>query len=167
MYAPDPPDRGIQRTIRCQPADIEETRKARAHARAAPPREDLGYLDRLIHKPWGSEFRVYEDDVREAWCLHLGPHRRTSLHCHPNKRTALICLQGSGTLSTRTGMHYALEPGVVMQIEPGAYHRGSSAGGARGPTTVRRARRPACGSSRSRRRRTSSTWCGSRTTTGT
>jgi mannose-6-phosphate isomerase-like protein (cupin superfamily) len=126
MYAPDPPDRGIQRTIRCQPADIEETQKARAHARAAPPRENLGYLDRLIQKPWGSEFRVYEDDVREAWCLHLEPHRRTSLHCHPNKLTALICLQGSGTLSTCTGMHYALEPGVVVQIEPGAYHRSTS-----------------------------------------
>ena len=126
MYAPDPPDRGTQRTIRCQPCDIEETQKARALARAAPPRGNLSYLDRLIQKPWGSEFRVYEDDVREAWCLHLRPHRRTSLHCHPNKLTALICLEGSGTLSTCTGMHYALEPGVVLQIEPGAYHRSTS-----------------------------------------
>ncbi|MGH2941484.1 MAG: cupin domain-containing protein [Solirubrobacteraceae bacterium] len=126
MYAPDPPDRRIQRMIRCQPADIEETQKARDLVRAVPARGNLSYLDRLIHKPWGSEFRVYEDDVREAWCLHLRPHRRTSLHCHPSKLTALLCLQGSGTLSTCAGMHHVLEPGVVFQIEPGAYHRSTS-----------------------------------------
>jgi mannose-6-phosphate isomerase-like protein (cupin superfamily) len=135
MQAPDPPDSGVppplalQRVIRCLRADIEATQKTRDRDGARPVGRDPSYLDRLIRKPWGSEFRVYDDDLTDIWCLHIKPLHRTSLHCHPHKRTALMCLEGMGTLSTCSGAAYTLEPGVVLQIERGAYHRSTAGSG--------------------------------------
>jgi mannose-6-phosphate isomerase-like protein (cupin superfamily) len=135
MHVPDRPDPGfpspsaLQRVVRCLAADIEATERARHRVDATPRSRDLSYLDRLIRKPWGSEFRVYEDQLTDVWSLHIKPMHRTSLHCHPNKLTALLCLEGTGTLSTCSGVAYALEPGVVLHIERGAYHR-STAGSA-------------------------------------
>jgi mannose-6-phosphate isomerase-like protein (cupin superfamily) len=135
MHVPDRPDPGfplpsaLQRVVRCLAADIEATEQARHRVDATPLSRDLSYLDRLIRKPWGSEFRVYEDQLTDVWSLHIKPMHRTSLHCHPNKLTALLCLEGTGTLSTCSGVTYALEPGVVLHIERGAYHR-STAGSA-------------------------------------
>lgn len=134
MQAPDSPDSGVQppsalqRVVRCLRADIEATQKTRDRDRdrARPVGTDLSYLDRLIRKPWGSEFRVYDDDLTDVWCLHIRPMHRTSLHCHPHKRTALLCLEGMGTLSTCSSAAYTLEPGVVLQIERGAYHRSTA-----------------------------------------
>jgi mannose-6-phosphate isomerase-like protein (cupin superfamily) len=120
----------MQQVVRCLRADIEATLKTRGRECARPAGRDLGYLDRLIRKPWGSEFRVYDDDLTDVWCLHIRPLHRTSLHCHPHKRTALLCLDGMGTLSTVSGAAYPLEPGVVLQIERGAYHRSTAAAGA-------------------------------------
>ena len=120
----------VQRVIRCLTADVAATKRARGRVRPARTNGDLSYLDRLIHKPWGSEFRVYEDALMEVWCLHIAPERRTSLHCHPHKYTALLCLEGKGALSTCTGVQYVLQPGVVLHIEPGAYHRSASLKGA-------------------------------------
>jgi mannose-6-phosphate isomerase-like protein (cupin superfamily) len=119
-----PPPPAWERVVRCPPADLETTRKAQKNAVLGGLRgRDLAYLDRLIVKPWGAEFRVYEDDLADVWYLHIKAGHRTSLHCHPHKRTALLGIAGKATLSTRSGLQYALEPGVVLQIEPGAYHR--------------------------------------------
>ena len=132
MSRSEPPRPGLpaplasQRVVRCLRADIEATEKTLHLVRPAPAGGDLSYLDRLIPKPWGSEFRVYEDALTEAWWLHITAKHRTSLHCHPHKLTAVLCLEGKGTLNTSTGAQHALEPGVVLQVEPGAYHRSAS-----------------------------------------
>jgi quercetin dioxygenase-like cupin family protein len=123
-----PPPPAWERVIRCLPADLATTREAQKNSMLGSSRgRDLGYLDRLIAKPWGAEFRVYEDDLLDVWYLHIKAGHRTSLHCHPHKRTALLGIAGKATLSTRSGLQYALKPGVVVQIEPGAYHRISAA----------------------------------------
>jgi quercetin dioxygenase-like cupin family protein len=135
MHVPDRPDSGfpspsaLQRVVRCLSADIEATENTRDRIRASPVNTDHSYLDRLIRKPWGSEFRVYDDELTDVWSLHIKPMHRTSLHCHPNKLTALLCLEGTGTLSTCSGVAYALEPGVVLHIERGAYHRSTAGSG--------------------------------------
>jgi mannose-6-phosphate isomerase-like protein (cupin superfamily) len=116
----------VQQVVRCLPADIAATQKMRDRPRTSPGNADLSYLDRLILKPWGSEFRVYEDDFTDVWCVNIKPEHRTSLHCHLRKLAAILCLGGKGTLSTCSGVRYALEPGVVLQIEPGAYHRSAA-----------------------------------------
>lgn len=113
----------LERVVRRLSADVEATERNRDLVSAGPLRVDRSYLDRLIYKPWGSEFRVYEDNLSDIWFLHIRSQRRTSLHCHLHKRTAQLCLEGKGSLTTCSGVQYALEPGVVLQIEPGAYHR--------------------------------------------
>jgi quercetin dioxygenase-like cupin family protein len=132
MQRPELPDPalpsslGLQRVVRCLQADAEATERTRDRVLPARDSADLSYLDHLVRKPWGSEFRVYEDDLMEVWSLHIKPAHRTSLHCHPRKLTAMLCLSGKGTLSTCSGVEYALEPGVVLQIERGAYHRSTA-----------------------------------------
>jgi mannose-6-phosphate isomerase-like protein (cupin superfamily) len=113
----------VQQMVRRLPADLEATRSTRDRVRASPGSEDLSYLDTLIPKPWGAEFRVYEDSLTDVWLLHVGAQHRTSLHCHPEKLTSQLCIEGKGTLTTITGVQYTLEPGVVLHIQPGAYHR--------------------------------------------
>jgi mannose-6-phosphate isomerase-like protein (cupin superfamily) len=132
MSPPDVPDSDPRsplipkRVLPCLPADLEATRSVRERVRPAVAEHGRGYLDRLIHKPWGSEFRVYEDDLADVWCLYLHAGHRTSLHCHPHKRTALLCLEGTGTVSTHGGARYAFGAGDVLHIQPGAYHRAAA-----------------------------------------
>jgi mannose-6-phosphate isomerase-like protein (cupin superfamily) len=132
MSPPDVPDSDPRsplipkRVVPCLPADLEATRSVRDRVRPAVAEHGRGYLDRLIHKPWGSEFRVYEDDLADVWCLYLHAGQRTSLHCHPRKRTALLCLEGTGTVSTHGGVRYAFQAGDVLHIQPGAYHRAAA-----------------------------------------
>ena len=59
--------------------------------------EDL-FLDELIPKPWGREYRIYADNFYDVWKLELGPGRATSLHYHPRKDTVLMCLCGHGRI---------------------------------------------------------------------
>src|SRR4051794_6899819 len=64
---PRPEPLAVQRVVRCLHADIEATENALDLVRPGPAGRDLSYLDRLISKPWGSEFRVYEDALTEVW----------------------------------------------------------------------------------------------------
>jgi CRP-like cAMP-binding protein/mannose-6-phosphate isomerase-like protein (cupin superfamily) len=59
--------------------------------------EDL-FLDELIPKPWGREYRIYADNFFDVWKLELGPGKATSLHYHPRKDTVLMCLCGHGRI---------------------------------------------------------------------
>ncbi|OTP93517.1 hypothetical protein B6D16_12545 [Gilliamella apicola] len=54
------------------------------------------YLNGLIKKPWGFEYRIYADNFYDVWRLHINPNSKTSMHCHPRKDTVLLCLGGNG-----------------------------------------------------------------------
>src|SRR6476660_1400694 len=41
------------------------------------------YLNELIPKPWGHEYRIYTDNIYDVWKLRITPGGQTSLHCHP------------------------------------------------------------------------------------
>jgi mannose-6-phosphate isomerase-like protein (cupin superfamily) len=71
--------------------------KAGASLQAENLNGDL-YLEKVIEKPWGYEYRVYSDVLYDVWALSLRPGQRTSLHCHPRKETALLCLSGTGQI---------------------------------------------------------------------
>jgi mannose-6-phosphate isomerase-like protein (cupin superfamily) len=79
------------------------------------------YLNEIIPKPWGHEFRVYADDLYDVWKLCLRPGQGTSVHCHPRKLTALLCLAGSGRMQL---LHDELEvtAGDVAVIGRGVFH---------------------------------------------
>ncbi len=81
--------------------------------------EDV-FLDELIPKPWGREYRIYADNFFDIWKLELGPGRGTSLHYHPRKDTILMCLGGRGrvqladaVIDIAAGRHVLIARGVV------------------------------------------------------
>jgi mannose-6-phosphate isomerase-like protein (cupin superfamily) len=114
------------RQLRCLPQDaatIERLADPTATVRELPCSEAHGYLDNLISKPWGCEYRVYDDVLVDVWLLRLTPGTSTSLHCHPRKHTVLLCLHGHGEVTTGDGRNSPIRQGTVLQIEAGAVHR--------------------------------------------
>jgi mannose-6-phosphate isomerase-like protein (cupin superfamily) len=79
------------------------------------------YLDNVIPKPWGLEFRVFADNLYDIWKLTLFPGMSTSMHCHPRKETALVCLGGTGCISFATES-YAISAGTIAYIPKGVFH---------------------------------------------
>jgi mannose-6-phosphate isomerase-like protein (cupin superfamily) len=85
------------------------------------------YLDDVIPKPWGYEFRVYADDLYDVWKLCLFPGEGTSVHCHPRKETALLCLAGSGHMRLLDSEH-KIATGSVVFIGKGVFHSTENTG---------------------------------------
>jgi mannose-6-phosphate isomerase-like protein (cupin superfamily) len=83
--------------------------------------ETHGYLDDVIPKPWGYEFRVYADDLYDVWKLCLSPGQGTSVHCHPRKETALLCLAGFGRMRL-LDREQPVAAGNVVLLGKGVFH---------------------------------------------
>jgi mannose-6-phosphate isomerase-like protein (cupin superfamily) len=79
------------------------------------------YLDEIIPKPWGYEYRAYADDFFDFWALRIEAPHSTSMHVHPRKATYLLCMQGTGVTE---GLEQQVEirAGSVLRIDPGAFH---------------------------------------------
>ncbi len=57
--------------------------------------KDNFYLNRVVYKPWGYEYVIYNDMSRIAITfVHIRYGHKTSLHCHPRKKTGFIILDG-------------------------------------------------------------------------
>lgn len=80
-----------------------------------------GYLDELIEKPWGHEYRVYADTLYDVWKLTLGVGHATSTHCHPRKETALLCLSGEGRVRL-LDREYTIRAGNLVRFGKGVFH---------------------------------------------
>jgi mannose-6-phosphate isomerase-like protein (cupin superfamily) len=57
------------------------------------------FKEKIVRKPWGYEYLMYESDKIGIWYLHLLHGRQTSLHCHPGKKTGYILLSGEAQVS--------------------------------------------------------------------
>src|SRR5436190_1563917 len=79
------------------------------------------YLDRIIEKPWGLEYRIYADNFYDFWMLSLLPGQGTSLHCHPRKETVLLCLSGQAKMQS-LGNIYAVSHMDIIHIGKGVFH---------------------------------------------
>jgi mannose-6-phosphate isomerase-like protein (cupin superfamily) len=80
------------------------------------------YLDGVIDKPWGLEYRVYADMFYDAWALRLRPGHATSMHCHPRKDTALLCLARTGTMHL-LDEEKSIGAFDIVHINRGVFHR--------------------------------------------
>lgn len=80
------------------------------------------YLDARIEKPWGYEYRVYDDVLTDAWAMRLLAGQRTSRHAHPRKNAVLLCLEGSGSLTT-SDRSIPLAGQTVVRVAAGAVCR--------------------------------------------
>lgn len=79
------------------------------------------YLDQVIEKPWGHEYRVYADNFYDIWKLLLLPGQSTSMHCHPRKETALLCLRGLGKVRF-LGESHVIQAMDFIHIGKGVWH---------------------------------------------
>ena len=60
---------------------------------------DKIYNKRLVIKPWGSEYVIYQDkNALAITLLKINFKDQTSLHCHPKKKTGFILLDGSAEI---------------------------------------------------------------------
>ena len=59
----------------------------------------MDYKNKIVNKPWGYEYLVYENDDVALWLLYIGPDQSTSMHCHPKKTTGLVVLRGEAEIS--------------------------------------------------------------------
>lgn len=122
-----PAPSGVRRQLmRCLPRDAARTALALRTARVereCPGSARDRHLDLVIPKPWGEEYRVYDDALLDAWLLEIDPGRRTSEHSHARKQTELLCLRGHGEVTGGDGRSRTIAPGAVVRIEQGAVHR--------------------------------------------
>lgn len=84
------------------------------------------YLNELILKPWGCEYRIYCDCIFDIWRLHISPNQSTSMHCHIQKDTVLFCLFGDGFTRFLDGSIHHLKAGENIYIGKGVFHATSS-----------------------------------------
>jgi len=57
------------------------------------------FTEKIVRKPWGYEYLMYENDKIGIWYLHIMHGCQTSLHCHPTKKTGYILLSGEAEVS--------------------------------------------------------------------
>lgn len=98
------------------------------------PASDLGDdgLDRcgrVVPKPWGHEIELARDGAISVTRLELAPGGETSMHCHPGKSALLSVAAGYCELESLRVI-YKLKPGDMALIQPGAFHRIRTEGGA-------------------------------------
>lgn len=91
--------------------------------RGIPPSEavEQDFRNKIVIKPWGHEFLVFENEETSVWFLYLKKGHSTSMHCHPGKNTSLIILSGKAMSSTFSSRNY-LKGGDAIIIEKGVFH---------------------------------------------
>ena len=81
----------------------------------------MSYKKKIVQKPWGYEYLVFENDKVALWFLHIAYNQKTSMHCHPNKTTGLILLDGEAQISF-LGDKFDLKPVSKTMIRKGLFH---------------------------------------------
>ena len=81
----------------------------------------MSYLNKIVKKPWGYEYLVFENDKVAIWFLHIRYDQETSMHCHPNKTTGLILLDGVAEISFLTNK-ISVESLQKVMIRKGLFH---------------------------------------------
>lgn len=97
---------------------LQQVLEARTPSQAPQPAD---YRDKVVRKPWGYEFLIFENRRVAVWFLHIQKDHATSMHCHPNKRTALSVLSGKALCNTFHQRHF-LSAGDAVNLEPGVFH---------------------------------------------
>lgn len=93
-------------------------------------KQPQSYKNKVVLKPWGHEYLIFENECVAIWHLHINHEHSTSMHCHPKKKTSLTVLNGTALSNTFHQRHY-LEGLSSTIIEKGVFHstRAESTGG--------------------------------------
>lgn len=82
---------------------------------------------KVVRKPWGYEYPLFESEDVGLWVLKLLPNQSTSLHCHPKKKTGLVVLSGEVKVNFLNDSILLSASGRVI-IRPGLFHRSTALG---------------------------------------
>jgi hypothetical protein len=75
---------------------------------------------KIINKPWGYEFVIFQNKKFAIWVLCIKPKKYTSMHCHALKRTILIPLNNELRVSTLGNIYYNKK---IYNISPRVFHQ--------------------------------------------
>jgi mannose-6-phosphate isomerase-like protein (cupin superfamily) len=101
--------------------DDKELKKLLKYRRQKEGAQPDNYKNKVVIKPWGYEFLIFENESVAIWYLRIKKGHSTSMHCHPLKKTCLITLSGEALCNTFERRNYlnAIE-GIV--IENSVFH---------------------------------------------
>lgn len=85
------------------------------------PGQPASYRDKVVIKPWGHEFLMFENDCSAVWFLYIKSGHSTSMHCHPKKKTSLILLNGRAMSNTFRNRRF-IKAGDALIMEKGVFH---------------------------------------------
>jgi hypothetical protein len=83
------------------------------------------FRDKLVLKPWGSEYLAFESPDVALWVLKINRGFSTSMHAHPGKTTGLVLLNGSIELSFIADSKTLNAPEKQM-IRRGLFHKSTA-----------------------------------------
>lgn len=111
----------------CRPEDRLALARAGGPALQVAQADD--YLGKVVKKPWGSEVEIHRGEGVSVTLLNIDAGGETSLHCHTTKFATITVSEGVCELETLRG-RFPLKAGQLVRVEPGAFHRLRSEGGA-------------------------------------
>jgi GDP-L-fucose synthase len=79
------------------------------------------YEKKVVIKPWGYEFLMFENEFIAIWLLHIKKGHSTSMHCHVQKKTSLIMLSGRAMINMFLKRRY-LKPCDALMLEKSVFH---------------------------------------------
>ena len=91
------------------------------HHRITQNKQPVNYRDKVVVKPWGHEFLLFENSSVAIWFLHIKKDHATSMHCHPLKKTSLTLIAGDGLCNTFRHRNF-LCSGDSLIIDPAVFH---------------------------------------------
>jgi mannose-6-phosphate isomerase-like protein (cupin superfamily) len=70
----------------------------------------MTYENCVVLKPWGYEFKLFDNGKISIWMLNIEPGQGTSVHCHFSKCARFIPIAGVVVVRTNEGVHRMVCP---------------------------------------------------------
>ncbi len=107
--------------IKLSERDVSSLEKLRQYVTVSNKNQPDNYRNRVVVKPWGYEFLIFQNEFVAIWFLHIDKGQATSMHCHPSKKTSLIVLSGQALCNTFYNRNYLNGTDSIV-IEKGVFH---------------------------------------------
>lgn len=101
--------------------DVVTLGKLLNHRSVSEKAQPKDYRNKVVLKPWGYEYLIFENEHVAIWFLHIKNGHSTSMHCHPQKKTCLILLSGGALCNTFEHRNYLDSLGAVV-IDKAVFH---------------------------------------------
>lgn len=107
--------------IGVSPKDRKTLEKLLKYRRSPEDDQPQNYRNKVVMKPWGYEFLIFENESVAIWFLRINKGHSTSMHCHPLKKTCLINLSGEALCNTFERRNYLKDMEAIV-IENSVFH---------------------------------------------